>query len=139
MVGQERVPFLGHYLRVLVLMIFAVNVAAVVLSLWSPLRIPAGTLAMIPPVVAALSVGRAWGRLTAKAPFGRQAWLWSAIAAAAYLAVNVLLLPLLFVQFELTPNLMRVTGTVLFGAAMLAVPLHRFCLALGARSILQRH
>ncbi|MEM7643721.1 MAG: ABZJ_00895 family protein [Pseudomonadota bacterium] len=139
MEDQERVPFLWHYLRVLVLMIIAVNVAAVLLALWSPVRIPAGTLAVIPPVTAALSVGRAWVRMTAEAPFGRQAWLWSVAAAAAFLAVNILLLPLLFVQFEPTPDLMRITGTLFLGAAMLAIPVHRLCLALGARSILQRH
>ena len=133
MADLSRTPFLGRYLRILVLTTVALTVLSMVLTRWNLVAVPAGALAILPPAIASYLAGRAWGQAEGVGPSGRAAWIWSILAALAYLAVQVLLLPLAFLGGPFGREMLLPGVGILAMASLAAILVHRVFVALGAR------
>lgn len=84
-----RTPYLGKYALVLLGGIAALMVANAVMLGTVGVPVPSGAATIIPPMIAALVCGQAWGRDTGALPDNRAAWRFAAAAAAIFLAVQI--------------------------------------------------
>ena len=134
MARSPRTPYLGCYLRNLVLSTIGLTVAALLLARLEILAVPSGGLVLLPPAIAAYMAGRAWGRAEGVVPAGRAAWHWAVVAGLGYLAVQMVLLPLGFIAFSFERSMLLPVALVLCALFLATIVIHRVCVVWGARS-----
>jgi hypothetical protein len=127
---------LWRYVLILIAATIALNLGSVALASVTALQVPGGALAIFPPILAAHGAGRSWAQSEGVMPTDAQVWRLSLMAAAAYLAVQALLLPLALISAPAGRDVLGLSVLVLAGATGLAVLLHRVFLPIGARSAL---
>lgn len=84
-----RTPYLGKYALILLGGIAALMVANAVMLGTVGVPVPSGAATIIPPMIAALVCGQAWGRDTGALPESGAAWRFAIAAAAIFLAVQI--------------------------------------------------
>lgn len=133
MTETPRVPYLGRYLTVLTAVIVGFAVLGWALLRFAGFAVPGGAVAIVPPMVAALHVGQTWGRERGEMPDNRTAWRWALVASLVFLALQLLLLPLVLTTVAVSPGILKLMALLIGGTTIMSVLVHRFFLTIGAK------
>jgi hypothetical protein len=123
----------SHYAIILLTTTLGLNLIAVLLTGYTPIAVPAGSFAVFPPILAALSAGRHWARLTGHLPDASELWRLASVAGLVYLAAQMLVIPLAAAGGTPVFDVMGHIAFVLLIATVVATLLHRVFFTLGAR------
>ena len=142
MTGEMRAA-LRHYVTILVVSWAAMLAAGILLGRYAGVSLPAGAVAILPPMIAAMVAGRRIGGETGIVPEGPAAWRFAGFGALIYLALQVLLAAMTYAALLRAGGGPPAAGLAFLLAMLcvvtaIAVLVNRLFLSVGARSVVGR-
>ena len=134
-------PWFGRYFGVMFLTWGALVVAGILLGRFAGVNLPGGGVAVIPPMIAGLHIGQKWAEASGDMPPSGPAWQLSAIGGGVYALAQAALF------IGVSASLSRVGGAgpalpatlaLLAVLGLIAIPVSRFFMTLGARGVLRQ-
>ncbi|RED11256.1 ABZJ_00895 family protein [Pontivivens insulae] len=139
MTEQPRTPYLGQYVLILIAATAGIFVLRLGAASLFDVELGAGGLALLPPLLGAIFCGRKWAMERGSVPQANVAWRWAIVAGIAFLALQILLTPLVLINMggalDGSAATVLVLGLALFTA--IAIFVNRFFLVMGARGVLK--
>lgn len=137
-------PWFGRYFAVLFATWGGLLVAGILLERFFGFSLPAGGVAVIPPMMAGLHVGQRWAEAQAAPMPSRPAWLLAAIGGGVYVLAQAALFVLVLTSLSRAGGAAPGGTAISVGLGLLALVglasalLGRLFLGLGAKGALKR-
>ncbi|UWQ16170.1 ABZJ_00895 family protein [Jannaschia sp. M317] len=139
MSDTPRTPYLGRYLIAVLALTIGFMVFVNLVARLTGILLPGGAVAILPPMIAALHVGQVWGKERGAVPESAVAWRWAAVAGLVFLAVQLLLMPVMLAGAgAITGQMMGLIAGLVAGTTIMAVLVHRLFLVMGAKGAVAR-
>ncbi|GIT95583.1 hypothetical protein JANAI62_22060 [Jannaschia pagri] len=130
---SPRTPYLGRYLAVSAAVMVGIGAVNISLRIFTGYSLPSGAASIIPPMIAALHVGQVWGRDRGSVPDNRTAWRWAGVAGLVYLALQMLIVPVVIARANHTPEIIALVAVIIAGVTLAAIVINRLFLTMGAK------